>query len=119
MEACRDELSVSLASIVRDHVFVAEAVEGKPLGFYHLCIRSSVGEIDAFFVDPDAMLGGIGSRLWQHMEGELRARRVTKLDVESDPNAVGFYQAMGMTLAGEVPSQSIPGRSLPLLKKDL
>jgi hypothetical protein len=36
-----------------------------------------------------------------------------------DPNAVGFYEAMGARRIGSVPSVSIPDRSLPLLAVSL
>ena len=39
----------------------------------------------------------------------------TSLLIEADPNAVGFYEAMGADRIGEVPSGSLPGRTLPLL----
>jgi hypothetical protein len=39
----------------------------------------------------------------------------TWLRIEADPNAVGFYRAMGAEQIGEAPSGSVPGRSLPLL----
>ena len=39
----------------------------------------------------------------------------TSLRIEADPNALGFYQAMGASQIGEAPSGSIPGRTLPVL----
>lgn len=119
MEACRDELTVKGQAIERDSVYVAEDPDGRVLGFYHLRVEDNVGEVDALFVDPAVMRGGVGRALWRHMERELGAQDITALEVESDPNAVGFYRAMGMTVTGEVPSASIPGRSLPLLTKTL
>lgn len=35
--------------------------------------------------------------------------------IGAEPNAVGFYRAMGAEHIAETPSASIPGRSLPLM----
>jgi hypothetical protein len=57
--------------------------------------------------------------LWAHLEDAARAAGATRLEVDSDPHAEGFYRAMGMHRAGEAPSGSIPGRMLPHLVKAL
>ena len=44
---------------------------------------------------------------------------VTRLEVDSDPNADGFYRAMRMGRTGRASSGSIAGRMLPDLVKDL
>jgi hypothetical protein len=41
------------------------------------------------------------------------------LEVHSDPHAVEFYRRRGARLVGTIPSGSIPGRVLPLLRIDL
>ena len=35
--------------------------------------------------------------------------------IAADPNAVGFYERAGARVVGEIPSDSIAGRVLPLL----
>ncbi len=41
------------------------------------------------------------------------------LSIQSDPHAEGFYLRLGARRTGEAPSQSIPGRLLPMLEFDL
>ena len=45
-----------------------------------------------------------------------REAGATALVIGADPRAAGFYRRMGAVEAGVVPSGSIPGRMLPLLK---
>ena len=51
--------------------------------------------------------------------GRARASGFRRLTVEADPNAEGFYRALGAVLVGSAASGSIPGRRLPLLRLDL
>ena len=71
------------------------------------------------FVAPATLRGGLGRRLWAHLEDAARAPGVRRLEVDSDPHAEGFYTAMGMRRIGEAPSGSIPGRMLPHLVKEI
>ncbi|MEE8276121.1 MAG: GNAT family N-acetyltransferase, partial [Alphaproteobacteria bacterium] len=73
-------------------------------------------EVSLFFVDPAAIGQGVGTRLWRHLIGEARRRGVERIVVESDPNAEGFYLAMGARTVGAVPSRSIANRLLPLME---
>jgi hypothetical protein len=44
---------------------------------------------------------------------------LSRIRIEGDPFAEGFYLTMGAIRVGETPSRSIPGRSLPLLSVDV
>lgn len=48
-----------------------------------------------------------------------RALGLSSLLIDADPNAEGFYLRMGAERVGEVPSGSISGRMLPLLRYGL
>jgi GNAT superfamily N-acetyltransferase len=74
------------------------------------------GEVDMLFVDPGAMGHGVGRALWEHALERARALGWSELLVEADPNARGFYEAMGAEVVGERPSAVVPGRALPLLR---
>jgi hypothetical protein len=56
---------------------------------------------------------GAGRRLFEHASRTASELGFTQLSIEADPNAEGFYLAMGATRLGERRSPS--GRSLPLL----
>jgi ribosomal protein S18 acetylase RimI-like enzyme len=118
MAACRAELTVRAASIRRGPTYLVEA-DGRILGFYQLRIHGALGDISMIFVAPEALRTGLGRRLWAHLEATARAAGATRLEVDSDSHAEGFYSAMGMRRVGEAASGSIPGRMLPHLAKEL
>jgi GNAT superfamily N-acetyltransferase len=117
MAACRAELTVE-AEELGDPTFVLEAKD-RILGFYQLRLQGTGADVRLFFVAPDAMRSGIGRRLWAHLERTARAIGVTRLEIDSDPHAEGFYTAMGMRRTGHASSGSIAGRMLPHLVKEL
>ena len=111
MEACREELTVRDVAGVR----VAE-VEGRVVGLYSL---DAEGDVALFFVDSAAIGTGVGRALWDDLVHVARVLGLEALRVDADPNAEGFYARMGAVRVGEVPSASIPGRTLPCLRFDL
>ena len=115
MEACRDELTVTPEMIAAQPVFVHE-VQGRTLGFYALAIDGTRADVAFLFVEPAAMGRGVGKALWRHLVGEAKRLGAVRITIESDPDAEGFYQAMGADIVGEASSGSIPGRTLPLLE---
>jgi N-acetylglutamate synthase-like GNAT family acetyltransferase len=118
MEACREELTISVVAIARWPTWVIEE-QGAITGFYQLRIAESVAEVAHFFIAPGNLRSGRGCRLWAHLEAMARAGGCARLEVDSDPHAEGFYRTMGMIRCGEAPSGSIPGRMLPNLRNPL
>lgn len=119
LAACREELTVSPQAIAAHTVFVAERGT-VALGFYAVT-RALEGacELEALFVDPQAIGTGLGKRLFEHATRQARDLGAARLVIESDPNAAGFYQAMGAAASGQCLSKSIPGRSLPVFELTL
>ena len=62
---------------------------------------------------------GIGTLLWQDCLATAARIGLSRIRIESDPFAEGFYTGMGATRVGDVQSQSIPDRRLPLLSFDI
>lgn len=118
MEACRAELIYDAESIAASETWLLER-DGAALGFYELRLEAGVVEIYAFFVEPTLRGGGVGRRLWLHLETRARAMGASLLATDSDPFAEGFYVAMGMRRTGAAPSGSIPGRFLPRMEMAL
>jgi GNAT superfamily N-acetyltransferase len=118
LEACRAELTVDPADVEREWVAVAED-DGRMLGFYGLGGAPPQGELLFLFVEPDSIGSGTGRALWRDCLTTAAHAGFSRIRIESDPNACGFYLAMGATPVGEAPSRSITGRSLPVLSLDV
>jgi GNAT superfamily N-acetyltransferase len=116
--ACRDELTLTADDLERHPTYLLQGQDG-PIGHYQLRLRERIADVWHCFVAPETLRAGFGRRLWQHLEHTARAAGATRLEVDSDPHAEGFYLAMGMSRRGAAPSGSIPGRMLPRLVKAL
>jgi GNAT superfamily N-acetyltransferase len=69
------------------------------------------------WVEPARIGNGFGRTLWQHAVRVARAAGFFPFSIESDPNAEGFYLAMGARTIGSRVSLET-GRTLPLLRYD-
>jgi ribosomal protein S18 acetylase RimI-like enzyme len=109
----KDALTVSEDFI--DAYPVHCAVDGDEIvGFYAFCGSGETRELEHFWVAPDRVAAGIGTRLFEHALLTLRGTGGRALRIASDPNAEGFYRRMGAKRIGDEPS--VPeGRRLPLL----
>lgn len=116
LAACRDDLTLTADDIATSTVYVVDG-EVSPLGFYRLLQQDDgVAELDALFVEPGAMGQGVGKRLWQHAVATAATLGCSEIVLQSDPQAEGFYLAMGAQRAGESASTVMPGRMLPLMR---
>jgi GNAT superfamily N-acetyltransferase len=116
MDACRDELAVSSDLVSDDRVYVLET-DGVSAGFYSLEDRADGDvELGHLFVDPDFMGTGVGAQLVDHACGKAVELGFSRLIIQGDPNAAGFYLRCGAVRIGERESASIPGRMLPLFE---
>lgn len=75
--------------------------------------------LDLLFISPDAIGSGLGKRLYDWALDQARMADADVLQILSDPNARGFYTAMGASFIEDRPSRLIPGRSLPWLEHRL
>jgi len=116
MEACRDELAVTSATLADGEVWVSET-NGKPVGFFDIRLEKDVLEVYSLYVDPDVKRSGIGRILWAALEERAVAMMAKAIELDADPAAVQFYTAMGCSIIGQAPSGSIPGRMLPRMCK--
>ncbi|SDY14110.1 N-acetylglutamate synthase, GNAT family [Micromonospora pattaloongensis] len=117
LEACRAELTLRPEELAARRIVVAE-LAGRVLGFYGVEGAPPHGELGHLWIDPASIGTGMGRRLWEHAMGTARAAGFTRLMIEAEPYAEGFYLAMGAVRVGETPSGSVPGRVLPLLHVD-
>jgi GNAT superfamily N-acetyltransferase len=118
MAACRDDLTVRPEECDCERVVVALRRE-QIVGYYQLGGTPPVGELADLFVDPSAMGRGLGGQLYRDALARARGLGFEELTIDSDPHAEDFYLHMGAVRVAEVPSTSIPGRTLPQLRVDL
>jgi len=92
----------------------------KPIAFYTLQEKNGNAWLENLWVLPEYIGKGVGKQLFLHATELARRRGYKTLQLEADPNAVGFYEKMGMHKIGERHSE-IEGqpRSLPIMEIDL
>ena len=75
--------------------------------------------LEDLWVEPAFFTRGVGRALFVASLDVVRGWGRGVLELESDPNAEGFYLAMGATRTATRPSSLAPDRPLPLLRYEL
>jgi GNAT superfamily N-acetyltransferase len=75
--------------------------------------------LDLLFIAPEAIGSGLGKQLYDWALDQARMADAVSLHILSDPNARGFYTAMGASYIEDRPSRLTPGRMLPWLEHRL
>jgi GNAT superfamily N-acetyltransferase len=108
-------LTVEPRSIAEQETYTAY-VEGVPVGFYSLGRGPGRISLEHLWVLPEAMRRGVGRALFAHAVERVRALGCETLEIESDPNAAGFYEHMGAhRVATTVTELEGRPRELPVL----
>ena len=118
MQAAKQELAVSSDDIRNPdcHYFIAD-LKTRIVGFYVLGKQTGDEiELDAMFVEPESIGRGVGKALMNHAKNHAATLGASRMIIQSDPYAEGFYKAAGAKNIGKRESESIPGRFLPLLE---
>lgn len=118
IEAFRSEYRITQATLASLDMFVAES-NGRPVAFAGGKMRQHCLYLEFLFVAPEAMRRGIGSLLLQRMEDRARACGKTRMMLESDYFARGFYESRGFTTLSERPGQMSPDGVIPIMEKPL
>jgi len=119
MRRCRESLRVRPSAIRAGRVLVLVDTEDRPRGVAQIEIEGVSADLALLFVDPPAMGQGVGRALLQEALALAAAAGSNRLTILADPNAAGFYEAMGARYRGQAPSDAIPGRNLPLYEVPL
>jgi GNAT superfamily N-acetyltransferase len=99
--------------VVDDLVYVLG--QGRePVGVYRVIGNPPEGELSDLWLDPSFIGRSLGRRLFRHALDTAAGHGYQTLIIESDPNAEGFYTAMGAGRIGD--RRSASGRILPLLR---
>lgn len=98
----------------------AAVLDNSPIGFYTLQEKNGNAWIEDLWVLPEYIGQGIGSQLFLDAVALASHFGYKTLQLEADPNAIGFYEKMGMSKIGERDSE-VDGqpRVLPIMEMDL
>ena len=115
IEGWRDVLTVP-PEFIASHETYAAILGNCPVGFYTLGRKDGRLDLLHLWVSPDAMGRGIGRSLFIHAVERTRELGCLQLEIESDPNAEGFYLHMGAHRVGSA-IKELDGqrRELPVL----
>ncbi|HMB91306.1 MAG TPA: GNAT family N-acetyltransferase [Rhodothermales bacterium] len=119
IEIWKDDLTFTPDFIRAHPVFVATERD-TILGCYALMLDGDKGIVEHFWVHPSAMGKGLGRTLFDHASTQAAAHGATWLEIDTDPQAEGFYLHLGARRIGEYVYQ-LEGqpRVLPRLAVDL
>jgi GNAT superfamily N-acetyltransferase len=99
IESWREDLTIN-AEFLRDHETYVAMVDNHLAGFYAFEHTRGKLELSQMWVLPEAMGRGVGRALFRHAVKRARALGFHALEIESDPNAEGFYLRMGARRVG-------------------
>ena len=103
-----------------EHESWAAVINNRPVAFYILQEKQGSAWIEDLWVLPEYMGQGVGRQLFLDAVSRARQMGYKTLQLEADPNAVGFYEKMGMHKIGARHSD-VDGqpRVLPIMEMDL
>jgi GNAT superfamily N-acetyltransferase len=115
IEQWRNILTITPEFIASHETYTARE-RGEIVGFYALLPEGSDLRLEHLWILPEAINRGVGRTLFQHALERSSALGFAALQIESDPNAVGFYERMGARRVGQTITE-LDGqrRELPLL----
>jgi len=119
MEIWTPQLTFTIEYFEENESWVA--VDGeKAIAFYTLQDKNGIAWLENLWVLPESIGKGVGKELFLHALNLARQRGYKTLQLEADPNAMGFYEKMGMRKIGERHSEvdGLP-RILPIMEMAL
>jgi GNAT superfamily N-acetyltransferase len=119
IESWREALTVRPEFIASHDTYVA-TIDGRRVGFYALDRKDDRADLIHMWVLPDAMGRRVGRSLFIHALARARELGFQILEIESDPNAEGFYQRMGAHRVGaSIKELEGQRRELPILMYEI
>ena len=100
MELWIPQLTFSPAYFEEHESWSAE-LDGTVIAFYTLEGRDGKAWLENIWVLPKYIGKGLGKELFMHVISRARELGYEILQLEAEPNAVGFYKKMGMQRIGE------------------
>ena len=100
MDLWRITLTIDPGTIRDQEVFVA-LQDGRRVGFYALIGHPPALDLDQLWVRPEWIGRGFGRALVEHALARAAALGASRVDVQAEPHAEGFYLRMGARRVGE------------------
>ena len=98
----------------------AAVLDMKSIAFYTLQEKHGTAWIEDLWVLPEYIGQGVGRRLFLDAKSRAYHKGYKTLQLEADPNAMGFYEKMGMHKIGErIGEVEGQPRILPIMEIDL
>jgi GNAT superfamily N-acetyltransferase len=98
------------------HVYILET-ENEMIGFYSLRPEDAgTVALEDLFIEPKHIGRGHGKQLWDHSLRVAQKIGYNRLTLISDPYAEPFYVRQGAIRIGEIESNALAGRMLPLME---
>jgi len=94
------QLTFGPAYFEQNESWTAE-LDGEAIAFYTIQERDGNAWLENIWVLPMYIGHGVGKELFLHVISRSRELGFNTLKLEADPNAVGFYEKMGMRKVGE------------------
>ena len=88
------------ADFIDAHETYAAVVAGRTVGFYALRRVGDRLRLEHLWVSPEAMNQGVGRAMLTHAVERGKALGFRAVEIESDPNADGFYKKIGARRVG-------------------
>ena len=95
MELWRPQLTFH-PEYIRENASWVALVDEAAVGFYTLEEKQGNAWLENLWVLPEFIGQGVGKALFLHAVEQARQQGYSILQLEADPNAVGFYEKMGM-----------------------
>jgi RimJ/RimL family protein N-acetyltransferase len=109
-----DAIEIPLA-VIGDGCARVAVVAGRIVGFSIVLPRADgLAELDGLFVKPELMGRGVGHALMEDAFSIARDQGVQRIEVTSNPRAVGFYERIGFVADGLAPTRFGPALRMHL-----
>ncbi|KXK02111.1 MAG: putative acetyltransferase [Acidobacteria bacterium OLB17] len=100
LEIWRPQLTITTDDVANG-IIRKLAADGEVRGFYMLREDGVKLWLEHLWVEPQAIGRGFGRKLFEHAVTTAQSLDHSEMLIESDPNAEGFYAAMGASRIGE------------------
>ena len=117
IEKWRQDLTIQQKDFLRWQIYKCTS-SNSIVGFCALAVHPAFLEVEHLWIIPKYIGQGFGRRLLERSIEASLHENIQEIKVIADPNAVGFYEKLGFTLADFVPSTPA-GRELPLMLKEI